>query len=179
MTSVGHTLTGIAIGIMFKPKRLPRKWAVVHLTVFAFLANIPDLPFPNWGHDKYRVSHSLFVTLLLIIIFAIGLVSKQKVLRRLGGWQVIIGGALAWISHLLLDSFYNTGYGVAIFWPFSAARLALPIPWFSVLPNIAFPITWSIIQIFLLEFISYFPLVILATIYRSSLLKNTANYLAK
>jgi membrane-bound metal-dependent hydrolase YbcI (DUF457 family) len=39
---------------------------------------------------------------------------------------------ITWLSHLLLDSFYNHGYGVAIFWPFSTARLALPMPWFSV-----------------------------------------------
>jgi hypothetical protein len=33
-----------------------------------------------------------------------------------------------------LDSLYNHGHGVAIFWPLSDVRLALPIPWFAVAP---------------------------------------------
>lgn len=162
MTTIGHTLTGIAIGLVCKPKNISLRRSIVHLAFFAFLANIPDLPLPKWGHDDYRVSHSLFVTLMFITTIVIGLAFAKKIRERLGGWPVISSGALAWLSHLLLDSFYNTGYGIAIFWPFSKARLILPIPWFSVLPSIPPPFTWPIIQIFLIEFISYFPLVILA-----------------
>ena len=40
---------------------------------------------------------------------------------------------MAWLSHLLLDSFYNHGRGVLIFWPLSRARLNLAIPWFATL----------------------------------------------
>jgi hypothetical protein len=162
MTSVGHALTGIAIGIVCKPKNTSTKWTIIHLTIFAFLANIPDLPFPNWGHARYDISHSIFVTLLLITILVICLTFRRKMMQHIGGWQVIGGGALAWLSHLLLDSFYNHGYGIAIFWPFSKARLTLPIPWFSVVPSIPPPFTWPIIQILLIEFVSYFPLVLLA-----------------
>jgi inner membrane protein len=168
MTSVGHTLTGIAIGVLCKPRNTSAKSTLAHLTIFAFLANIPDLPLPHWGHEQYRISHSIFVTLFLISILAIGFAFGQKMRQRVGGWMVIVGGALAWLSHLLLDSFYNHGYGIAIFWPFSNARLALPIPWFSVLPSIPPPFTWPIMRILCIEFISYFPLIILAIVLRQS-----------
>ena len=45
----------------------------------------------------------------------------------------MLAGAVAWYSHLLLDTLYNHGKGLAIFWPFGSGRVALPIPWFSTL----------------------------------------------
>jgi membrane-bound metal-dependent hydrolase YbcI (DUF457 family) len=79
----------------------------------------------------------------------------------IGGWTIAIGGAAAWLSHLLLDSFYNHGKGIAIFWPFSAARLTLPVRWFSTVPS-AYRFTLEALRVYAIEFASYFPLVLLA-----------------
>jgi hypothetical protein len=73
-----------------------------------------------------------------------------------------MGGASAWLSHLLLDSFYNHGKGISIFWPFSKARLALPIPWFDL--GVGSPA--HIMHVFLIEFLSYFPWLVLAILFR-------------
>jgi membrane-bound metal-dependent hydrolase YbcI (DUF457 family) len=98
----------------------------------ALLANIPDLPLPHWGHRSYRVSHSLFVnSLFLIAVLPAAFWPRAR--TAVGGWRVLAGGAAAWLSHLLLDSFYNHARGVAIFWPFGPGRLRLPMPWFSTL----------------------------------------------
>jgi hypothetical protein len=34
---------------------------------------------------------------------------------------------------MVLDSMYAHGRGIAVFWPFSDAHLALPVPWFETL----------------------------------------------
>jgi membrane-bound metal-dependent hydrolase YbcI (DUF457 family) len=162
MTSIGHTLAGIAIGIVSMPKSAAAKTKVAHLTAFALLANIPDFPLENWGHDRYDVSHSIFVNLLLIGIVMVLSAFLQKARTQIGGWQVLVGGALAWLSHLLLDSFYNHGLGIALFWPFFEARLILPIPWFSVVYEVPPPITPLMVREFLVELISYLPFVVLA-----------------
>jgi hypothetical protein len=44
---------------------------------------------------------------------------------------VITAWSIAWLSHLPLDSMYSHGMGIAIFWPFSDAHLAMPVPWFE------------------------------------------------
>jgi len=130
MTLMGHTLTGVTIGVLCKPERVSQQWTKIYFSIFVLLSLIPDLPFKNWGHDRYRISHSIFVNLLLLVIVVVPFLFLKD---RIGGWRVILGGSIAWLSHLLLDSFYNHGHGVAIFWPFSEARLALPIPWFSAI----------------------------------------------
>jgi membrane-bound metal-dependent hydrolase YbcI (DUF457 family) len=128
---------------------------------FALLPNIPDLPFKHWGHRRYDISHSLFANLLLIL-GALSLLSWRQDLRHhTGGGLVLIGGIVAWLSHLLLDSFYNHGKGVAVFWPFSDAHLALPIPWFSVVPSLL-PFTREVLQEYGIEFASCCPLLVLA-----------------
>jgi len=162
MTEVGHALTGAAIGILCVPKKSNGKQRFLHITSFMLIATIPDWPFKNWGHDRYYFSHSFFVTLLFIWLLLITLFFSKKLRNKLGGWAVITGGSLAWLSHLLLDSFYNHGKGIAIYWPFSKARLALPIPWFDVgTGSLA-----HLLHVFLVEFVSYFPLVLLALLIR-------------
>ena len=42
-------------------------------------------------------------------------------------WLGLCGAVL---SHVLLDSFYAMGSGIALLWPLSGARLHLPVPWF-------------------------------------------------
>ncbi len=164
MTQTGHTLVGIAIGILSMPKGATTKAKAARLTAFALLANIPDFPLENWGHDRYDVSHSIFVNLLLIGIVVVFFAFLRNARTLIGGWQVLAGGALAWLSHLLLDSFYNHGQGIAIFWPFSEARLILPVPWFAVVQGLPPPITPQMVREFVVEFISYLPFVILATL---------------
>jgi LexA-binding, inner membrane-associated putative hydrolase len=161
MTQVGHAITGAAIGVLCLPPHLSKRAAGGYLVAFALLANVPDFGFRNWGHDRYDISHSVFVNLLIILVVIAGLWWLPGVRMRIGGGTVFLGGAASWLSHLLLDSFYNHGLGVAIFWPFSAARLALPIPWFSVLSS-PLPITWQAVQVWAIELASYLPLLLLA-----------------
>jgi hypothetical protein len=166
MTPTGHILTGTAIGVLFMPDYETKRQKAVHLTLFAFLANIPDLPIENWGHDRYYFSHSLFVNMLLIGLGILAIFAYSKFRSQLVPWRLMIGGSICWLSHLLLDSFYNHGKGIAIYWPFSKARLALPIPWLAVSTDPFFSITFEKIHIFLLEFVSFFPLLILAVLIR-------------
>jgi hypothetical protein len=162
MTQVGHTLTGLAIGVLCLPSPTSRLTKAVHLAAFLLLANTPDFPFDNWGHDRYDISHSLFVNLLLITTAMLVVSFTPKLRAGIGGGPVITGAVIAWLSHLLLDSFYNHGLGVAIFWPFSPARLALPIPWFSLLPNSPPPFTAQVWRAYSIEFACYFPLLLAA-----------------
>ena len=162
MTQTGHLLTGAAIGVLCLPPDASTKRTVTHLLTFMLLSNVPDLPLKNWGHDQYHVSHSILVNLFLIMIVVTMLTYLKRARTRIGDGQVITGGAITWLSHLLLDSFYNHGYGIAIFWPVSDAHLVLPIPWFSVMPGSPPPITPEMIRIFLIEFACYLPLLLLA-----------------
>jgi hypothetical protein len=158
MTLVGHSLTGVAIGIVCLPKSTSREWKMIYFTILMALANLPDFPFRYWGHDRYDISHSLFVNLFgILVIFPWGLFpSVRSFIIRL---PVLWAGAFAWLSHLLLDSFYNHGHGIAIYWPVSRARLVFPIPWFSVLPNTPPPFTLRHFQIYGVELLAYGALV--------------------
>ena len=118
---MGHGLTGAALGLLATPAGAGRGRLLATLVAFAALANIPDLPLPGWGHSRYDISHSVFVNLPLALVLALAL-WRWRGLRL----RVTLLGAAAWCSHLLLDSMYNHGKGVAIFWPLSAGRLALP-----------------------------------------------------
>jgi membrane-bound metal-dependent hydrolase YbcI (DUF457 family) len=133
MTAVGHSLTGLCFASLVVPRSWSRKEKIAAFAAFSFLATAPDLPLPFWGHFSYRVSHSLFVN-LAVVAAVVGLLTLPPVRRSEAGWRwVVAGGAAAWLSHLLLDSFYSHGHGVRIFWPLSDAALNLPIPWFHVL----------------------------------------------
>ena len=130
MTPVGHTLTGLAIGILATPREWPARRQVAALPAFALLANAPDFPIPYWGHHRYLISHSVFSTCVGVVLLA-GIVRLYA-----GGripWHLYVGEALAWYSHLLLDSFYNHGRGIRVYWPFGDGRWRLPIPWFSIM----------------------------------------------
>lgn len=155
MTHVGHTLTGIAIGATCLPEGKSAKWKTIHLVVFALLANVPDFRFQYWGHHRYFISHSLFVNLSLILFILAAFISIKPLTAKVGGWQVVLGGVFAWLSHLLLDTFYNHGQGLPMFWPFSDASLALPIPLFSVVKTPPPPLTTETLQIYTIEFFFY------------------------
>jgi hypothetical protein len=182
MTLVGHMLTGTAIGVVTMPNYPRTRQKTIFLLVFALLATVPDWPFRNWGHAKYYVSHSIFINLLLIGIVGTILYIAPRTWRKHSlipathslSWQVMLGGSLAWMSHLLLDTFYNHKKGLAMFWPLSSARLALPIPWLAVASRPFLPVTTGNLRIILLDFLTFFPLVIFAIIIRKTFIQNYA-----
>ncbi len=180
MTQVGHSVTGAALGVLCLPQGASKKQTVVHLVVFVLLSNIPDLPLKNWSHEKYHISHSIFVNLLFIVTAMAILAYLSDIRMRIGGWLVVASGTVAWLSHLLLDSFYNSGAGIAIFWPFSDARLALPIPWFSTVTSLPPPITPEMIRILLIEFVCYLPFLLLAVLMRKTrVIQRSARIIAR
>ena len=128
------------------PRIRSRRASAVFLVSFAFLANIPDAPLPGWGHNLYRVSHSLFVSLTAIACGVAILGLWQGPRRAIGGWRVMACAAAAWLSHFLLDTFYVDGNGLAMFWPISDASVSLPLPWFEFYQGggLANPHSWRI-----------------------------------
>lgn len=118
------------------------------------LANLPDWPIPGWGHSRYYFSHSIPVGLLLVF-FAVALIRSSSLRGSFyGSWHFIGASILAVFSHYLLDSFYNHGKGIALFWPVSDARVVLPIPWFSTMTKA--PIFgWHNLKVWAIEFICF------------------------
>lgn len=125
MTTIGHALTGLAIGYLTIPDDMPRRPKLCALAIFAFIANIPDLPL-----GRYIISHSVFTVTIAIVA---GVIYSKIVFRNSPYFtnRMLLGAALAWYSHLLLDTMYNRAgeQGYEMFWPLSDARAALPIPW--------------------------------------------------
>jgi membrane-bound metal-dependent hydrolase YbcI (DUF457 family) len=163
MTPVGHTLVGAAIGMISLPKKSRGYKKYFHLFSFIVLANLPDLPVPMWGHKRYDISHSIFISFLLITLFILllSLVSTYIFHRQINRW-ILFWGAIAVLSHLMLDSFYNHGLGIPIFWPFSDKSLVLSIPWLSVQKDIPPPITMEMVRIWLYEFITFGPILLVS-----------------
>jgi len=127
MTSVGHSLTGMSIAVLC----LPRQWSVrvrlIGMLTFAMLACVPDVRF----HEQYHIRHSLLVNVAMMAGPVLLLTLWDRMRRRIGGWRTVYGGCAAWLSHLLLDSFYNHGLGVPVGWPFGRWRPDLAIPFFE------------------------------------------------
>lgn len=133
MTPAGHSLMGAAIAVAVVPSRFRFRAKAVTVLGFVALANLPDWRLPGWGHERYGISHSLFVNLATIAAVSLLIVLWPRLRRAVGGLAVVIGGAVAWLSHPFLDATYNHGKGTAMFWPFSSARLRLTLPWFETL----------------------------------------------
>jgi membrane-bound metal-dependent hydrolase YbcI (DUF457 family) len=176
MTFVGHVLTGTAIGLAAMPDYPSKRQKTIHLLVFALLATVPDWPIRNWGHNTYYFSHSLFTNLLLIGLTWIFLFIFPRLWEKYrstsAAWvvspQLMFAGTVAWLSHLLLDTFYNHGKGLAMFWPFSDTRLALPIPWLAVASRPFLPVSVGNLRILLVELLTFFPLVVLAILFHKA-----------
>ena len=166
MTPVGHSLVGATIAAACLPLRLSKTTCFLGFTSFIFLANLPDAPLPGWGHHRYYISHSVFVN----VAFIAGLLLIGSLWRtgreQLGGWRMLTGGAAAWLSHFLLDTFYNHGRGLAMFWPLSDAHLALPIPWFSTMHPFPPYLNSHSIRVWAVELLVYSVLLGLALTWR-------------
>ena len=158
MTFIGHSLTGLAVAAAVLPRGMSRRRMVIGLAVFALLANIPDFRLPGWGHYKYHISHSIFVNggLVAVALLGLGVARMWKGLRI--PKRVIVGGVVAWFSHFLLDSMYNHGHGIRIYWPVSSGSLAWPVPWFSTLAHSPPPMNMHTFRVFAIELACYLPL---------------------
>lgn len=164
MTPVGHTLTGLAIGYCVIPSEMHGKQKAAALAVFAILASAPDLPLPYWGHFRYDISHSIIVTTVAIAVIELFLVLKYK-----GQFpftpRMLIGGTVAWYSHILLDTLYNHAIGLPILWPWGEGRVALPISWLSTGDkNHIF--SFHNVRVAIFEILTFGPLLILAVAFR-------------
>lgn len=73
----------------------------------------------------------------------------------------MLGLALAWYSHLLLDTLYNHGYGLAMFWPVSDRSIALPVPWLSR-GDREHVLSLHNVMVAVYEFLTFTPLVVMA-----------------
>lgn len=131
MTTIGHSLTGLSVAVLTLPQAQSRRWYALVAILCVTLANVSDFPFSGWGHNAYHVSHSIFVTALLASLMALLLLWPRFNARY--GVMVIVAWSIAWLSHLPLDSMYSHGLGIAIFWPFSDAHLAMPVSWFETI----------------------------------------------
>jgi hypothetical protein len=167
MTPVGHILTGVAIGVACMPEDKPKKWKAVFLGIFGVIANFPDFQLSYAEHRVYYTpSHSLVVNAVLILMLIAWLYLLKDLREKMGGWKVIIGGSLAWLSHLLLDTFYSNGDGLALFWPFSYKHISLPIPWFKSVRDVPPPFTTDTIHILLVEGAVYGTLLVIVILLR-------------
>ena len=166
MTGIGHSLTGMSLAALAMPRRWRAPAWLAGMAAFAVLANGPDIDLPFWGHAEYLISHSLFVNVPLIAAVLAAAAAWPALRRKLGGWPVLAAGAAAWMSHLLLDSFYGPGHGIRIFWPLSReAALKLPMPWFDALSGgwHLDPVTFRIAAI---EVLFYGPLLAICLLWR-------------
>jgi hypothetical protein len=165
MTMVGHSLLGLSLGALAIPRGWARRPKLLAFGVLVLLAGAPDLPTPFWGHSQYHISHSLFVNLGLIAAVVALAAAAPRLRAALGGWPLLGAGAAAWLSHLLLDSFYSHGKGVRIFWPLSPDSLNLSMPWFDVL-GVGIPPA-AALRIFAIEFVFYGSLLGLCLLWRA------------
>lgn len=160
MTTLGHSLTGLALLTLIIPTGLSWLQRLIWTIMYIALASIPDWPLPIWGHRQLAISHSLWVNLVLCTVL-VGLLWKWFP-DRIPKKPVILTIALAWLSHIGMDTFYGDLPGVAIYWPFSDALATLPLPWLTTLPHVPPPFDAQVIQILFFEFITFSPLILLA-----------------
>lgn len=155
MTFVGHSLVGVSLAAAGFPNMKNRRF-ILTVALFVAFANFPDLAFRI---IPYYESHSL-ITVLVIIAAAVSWMALVRRRKFLEERRLILLGSLAVISHLLLDTFYNHGQGLMLFWPLSESRQAFPIPWLSVLWPPYWPVTERHMTVWLLEFATFAPLLL-------------------
>lgn len=165
MTPIGHTLTGLAIGYLAVPRDTPPKQKAITLGVFALLASAPDLPFPYWGHNDYRISHSLIMTTLGILLIG-GFFAFKYRGRPPFTPTMLIAGAIAWYSHIFLDTLYNHAIGLEVGWPLFDYRMSWPVPWLSP-GNKLDVFSMHNVKVALFEFLTFGPLLMFAVFWRT------------
>lgn len=106
MTTIGHSLTGLSIGLFALPKKKSRLFITIYAVAFIILANFPDIEIKNWGHNRYDISHSIFVNLLLILILFLSLKFSKNGLntieRKKIFLQVLLPGlAICFQTHFI------------------------------------------------------------------------------
>ena len=157
MSPVGHSLVGATIGISLWPHYHNRSARLKVLFAMVVIANIPDLPLPYWGHwddHCYRISHSIFCGLLILIGLRTFVVRTRAGGSAVERRRLMLATSLALGSHYLLDTFYREGRGLAMFWPFSAAHIALPINLFAhISPVDVF--SWHNLRVCLVEMAAF------------------------
>lgn len=165
MTPVGHTLAGMALGVLLLPPPQRSRRGFLKLAALGVIANLPDLPVSGWGHDEYAVSHSIFVNLALAGV-GIGLVFLARAANSRASGRLVLAALCAWMSHFLLDTFYAHGKGIGLFWPLSKAKVSLPIPIFETLGKYPRTIGWHMAPVFVTEFATYGLLFVAACVWR-------------
>jgi len=172
MTTVGHSLMGMSLGLLCMPRfaKPSRRW--IFLLGFAALGNVPDAYFLHSGPHSYGVRHSLFVNLSVIAAVWLAIVLAAKFARRALPLRIMLFGMAAWLSHLLLDSFYNHGKGVGVCWPLGPGRLNLPIPWFSTLRG-GWARDMHTLRVVAIEAAAYGGLLLICLAARCTILKRT------
>ena len=165
MTPVGHCLAGMTIAALGVRQGVSSGRVVATYGVLMLAANLPDAPLPGWGHDRYEVSHSLFVTTALILALGLAWVGLRQ--TRWRDERRFLGLiSLAWLSHLMLDTMYSHGHGLGMFWPVSDGSLALPVKCFDTLNMPIFPITRQHLSVFGVELVAYGSVFLVASLGR-------------
>ena len=124
-----HAFVGAAMG-QAAPSSV-RRWRVA--LELGLLAALPDLDVLGWrlgipyadplGHRG--ASHSLVFAVLVGVLYPTLL--HRAVRPFTTTWWTLVGLAgAACASHALLDTCTDAGLGVALFWPFSDARIFFP-----------------------------------------------------
>ncbi len=174
MSPVGHSMVGLAFAAVAIPSLKGRKAKVLAPTLFVAVANLPDWPIPNWGHDRYQISYSVFVN-VAFISFVFACWTALPKLRSAIPTPCMLLGAGAWLSHLVLDSFYNHGRGIAIYWPISKGRLNLAMPWFNTLDLSQSMIARHNLSVCAIEFTAFLPIMIVALTVASKIKDRSGN----
>jgi membrane-bound metal-dependent hydrolase YbcI (DUF457 family) len=176
MTTIGHTLTGLAIGYTALPRDVPTRQKVACLAVFALLANLPDLPLPFWGHNRFDISHSLVTCTAGVVVVGSLLLGKFKG-RFPFTPTMILAGALCWYSHMVLDAMYSWGIGMPIAWPFGVVRLNLAVPWLHI-ANKADVFSMHNVWVAIYEILTFGPLLLVAIFAKRLYWRKTADPLS-
>ena len=135
----GHVAASTALGLAFFPKQV----RPATLLLAGFCSFAPDLdvlsfrfgiPYASqWGHRGW--THSLVFALALgsLMGWLLHVLSKKSdastSFKAMTGWLIF-----STASHPLLDMMTNGGRGVALWWPFSTARIFFPFHPIQVSP---------------------------------------------
>lgn len=175
---IGHTLCGltclVAVEIAQSPRFRPLDWK--NVTLFAFLANLPDIDFfigYLFSSDPHRFHSG--PTHSLIFALTAGLFFGCLFFRRLGpilSWLIPTGVIL---SHSLIDLFtgpalgLHTSYGVSLLWPLQESRIRVPLSLFLGVHHDNWERLLSLHNLWVMgvELVSFLPILSALSMYRA------------